>query len=68
MKDEPYLIQDNIHSSHNKIYSALDGRNIVDDIYHTEYNCKSLELIHDKEFHSDYRWNYRHKFANVKNH
>ena len=68
MKDEPYLIQHPTESSHNNIYSSLDGRNITDDISKTSFDCTSIRLEHDKEFHSNYRWNYRHKFANVKNH
>jgi len=68
MKEMPYLLQDQEKLSHNKIYSSLDGRDMAEDITKTTYDLTSITLTHDKEFHSKYRWNYRHKFSSVKNH
>ena len=68
MKEQPYMLQHETALSHNKIYSGLDGRDITEDINKTTYDVKSIYLTHDKEFHSKYRWDYRHKFSHIKNH
>ena len=68
MREQPYLLQNPDSLSHNHIYSSIDGRDMAVDITKTSFDVKSITLQHDKEFHSKYRWEYRHKFAKVKNH
>jgi hypothetical protein len=68
MREKPYLLQNESSLSHDHVYSSRDGRDMTVDITKTKYDVKSITLEHDKEFHSKYRWNWRHEFAKIKNH
>lgn len=68
MREKPYLIQHEENTSHNHIYSSIDGRDMAVDITKTTYNVKSISLTHDKEFYSKYRFECRNNFAKVHNH
>jgi hypothetical protein len=69
MREKPFLIQHPTNTSHNHIWSGIDGRDLAQDItiLHN-YNVDSILLIHDKEFYSDYRFECREKFSRVHNH
>jgi hypothetical protein len=69
MREEPYLIQNELTTSHNHIYSALDGRNLPVDITEKpEYTVRSITSLHDKMLHTDQRFKDRFRYGAIKNH
>jgi len=68
MRESPYLIQHPDKTSHNHIYSSIDGRDLPVDVTKTTYTVESIKLEHNKEFYSKYRFECRNKFATISNH
>ena len=61
LREQPYLI-----NNHSEIMSTVDGRDMADDLTKLKYDIQSIELLHNKEFYSKYRFKSRNKYMATK--